>query len=99
MASARLVLSRAAEGDLDSIFDYTVETFGPDQAVRYTTAIRDSALLCAEFPGLGRTYATRSGRQLQRYNAGRHVLFFVAGQDEVLIVRILHSNMDFDRHL
>ncbi|MCP5292635.1 MAG: type II toxin-antitoxin system RelE/ParE family toxin [Burkholderiales bacterium] len=36
---------------------------------------------------------------LQRFRYGRHVIFFTNTNDEILIVRVLGEEMDFERHL
>jgi len=38
---AEFRLSPAAQGDLDRIFDYTVQQWGLEQAVRYTLALEN----------------------------------------------------------
>ena len=42
---SRLIFAPAAQADIDSIYDYTAERWGPDQAERYVMQIRD---LCLE---------------------------------------------------
>lgn len=42
-----LAFSPAAEADIDGIWDYSAETWGPDQADRYTDEIRDACLALA----------------------------------------------------
>ena len=37
-----LAFSPAAESDIDSIWDYSADNWGPDQADRYTDEIRDA---------------------------------------------------------
>lgn len=91
-------LSSMAEADIEGIADYTVDTWGEAQALRYVGEL----VLCferiAQNPGLGRTCdAVRRG--YRRIEQGKHVLFYhhVAGQ--VLIRRILHQSMLPIRHL
>jgi toxin ParE1/3/4 len=45
-------LSPAARGDLEDIFDYTVQQWGLDQALRYTQLIERAcaALACGDMP-------------------------------------------------
>lgn len=42
-----LAFSPAAEADIDGIWDYSAQTWGPDQADRYTDEIRDACLALA----------------------------------------------------
>ena len=51
MASYRL--TKTADRDLVAIAEYTIETFGPEQARRYRDALEACFLMLAENPGLG----------------------------------------------
>ena len=94
----KLVLTEAALDDLRSIRIYTLETWGPDQEERYLRQIwsRIEAIRADParfrlpedlFPGC--RIATE----------GRHVLLFRVHDDTLQIVRVLHSAIDFKRHL
>lgn len=93
----RLLLLPAAESDLDGIFDYTTDTWGPEQAVRYLTDIRDHirSLCSGEKPG--KPYP-RIARVRQSY-VGRHTVYFLTDADTLTIIRILHQSMDPSRHV
>jgi plasmid stabilization system protein ParE len=41
----------------------------------------------------------RPGQTFQRYNVGQHAIFYQQTGEGILVVRILHGMMDFDRHL
>lgn len=98
---------RAAQ-DVEDIFDWTLEQFGPLQLEPYTAVINDAleALnagphwmdVCRR-PELGDNVATlhvaRHGRK------GRHQLVFRLDEMACLIevLRILHDSMDLVRHL
>lgn len=54
--------------------------------------------------GLGRgTVVTRARHDLrpgiQMATSGRHSIFFEATGSRILVVRVLHDNMDYRRHL
>jgi toxin ParE1/3/4 len=34
-----------------------------------------------------------------KYSAGSHVLFFRRNESGIVVIRILHQSMDFERHL
>jgi toxin ParE1/3/4 len=36
---------------------------------------------------------------LQMATSGRHCVFFEADQSRILVVRVLHERMDYERHL
>jgi toxin ParE1/3/4 len=89
---ALLRFSRSAEADLLSIGDYTLRTWGEDQAFRYLDALEASCQMLAENPALGRACDNiRPG--LRRMEHGRHVLFYRQVAGGILISRILHQRM------
>ena len=93
---ALLRFSRSAEADLLSIGDYTLRTWGEDQAFRYLDALEASCQMLAENPALGRACDNiRPG--LRRMEHGRHVLFYRQVAGGILISRILHQRMLPDR--
>lgn len=95
---SRFVLSPRARADLDEIWSYTAQRWDVDQAERYLRRIAEAVDLVAENPGLGRNCDyIRQG--YQKFPVGSHVLFYRQVQDAIDIVRILHQQMDFDRHL
>lgn len=93
-----LTLSPAALGDLRSISDYTLQTWGEDQETRYLEGIwqkleeiracPEACKLRHDLPG-----GCRSAR------CGKHVVFFSINGNTVEVIRILHAAMDFHTHL
>jgi len=84
--------------DLQSIWDYTVDTWGKSQAEIYLS------LLDKTFKELART--PESGRKCdyilngyRKFPAGKHVIFYRVINEDIEIVRILHQSMDVKRHL
>jgi toxin ParE1/3/4 len=95
---SRFVLSPRARADLNGIWDYTARKWGADQAERYLRRIAEAVDLIAETPTIGRNCDhIREG--YRKYPVGSHVLFYRESDDSVDVVRILHQQMDFDRHL
>lgn len=98
MANYRL--SRLAAQDLDAITNYTLERYGIAQARRYSASLTQSFKTISYFPVIGTRYVTGGGRDFRKFTVGRHAIFFSTPEGaDVLIVRILHIAMDFDRHL
>ncbi len=94
----RVVFTPRARADLDDIWEYTARRWGIDQAERYLRRIAEAAELIAETPGRGRNCDyVREG--YRKYPVGLHVLFYREMSGSVDVVRILHQQMDFDRHL
>ena len=93
----RLEFTPRARRDIDWIWDYSVEKFGFDRAEAYLREIQLAARTVTEDPGRGLACDDiRPG--YRKFSVGSHVLFFRASANRVVIVRILHSRMNFDRH-
>ncbi|HEX4180597.1 MAG TPA: type II toxin-antitoxin system RelE/ParE family toxin [Caulobacteraceae bacterium] len=94
----RYRLSRVAQADLDSIWDYSATHWGDDQAERYVRDIQRAIEAVASNPCLGRACDEIRTGYFKRV-VGSHVLFYRLAGEQVEIIRILHQRMDFDRHL
>lgn len=92
-----LTFSPAAEADIDAIWDYSADNWGPDQADRYTDEIRDACRALANGHKQGRTVDIRPG-YLKCLN-GSHVIYFRDQGDHLEIIRVLHGQQDTERHL
>lgn len=92
-----LAFSLAAEADMDTIWDYSAEHWGPDQADRYIDEIRDACLALADERLQGRPVEVRDG--YLRRSTGSHVIYYRDHGDRLDIIRILHNRMDVGRHL
>ncbi len=91
-------LTPAAQGDLSSIWDYTRERWGDDQAETYVLEIRAAIERIAQDPRRGHACdEIREG--YRRYGIGSHLLFYRERPDGVDVIRILHQRMDPTRHL
>lgn len=92
-----LAFSPAAEADMDGIWDYSAENWGPDQADRYTDEIRDACNALASAHKRGRTVDVRPG--YLKLTTGWHMIYFRDNADRLEIMRILHNKQDVERHL
>ncbi len=94
----RIVVSDAARADLQNIADYTEREWGTTHKTKYLTAIRKRFILLRQRPEIG----AERGDIAAGYRSlivGRHVIFYRAEGEGVIIVRILHQRMDVKRHL
>jgi toxin ParE1/3/4 len=95
---SRAIFTPRARADLDNIWEYTAKRWGIDQAEQYLRRIAEAAELIAETPGRGRSCDhVREG--YRKYPVASHVLFDREISGGVDVIRILHQQMDFDRHL
>jgi toxin ParE1/3/4 len=92
------VLSPAARADLDSIWDYTAETWSIDQAESYVLGIRAGCEALASGQRRGRSAEDiRPG--YRKLAVGSHFLFYRMTDDGAVdVVRILHQRMDVPAH-
>ena len=91
-------LTSRAESDLAEIADYTIETFGIEQARRYRVALETCFQTIADNPKVGRS-ADQLAPELRRYKHQSHVVFYMPEGQGALIVRVLHESRDFEQHL
>ncbi|MBC8241288.1 MAG: type II toxin-antitoxin system RelE/ParE family toxin [Alphaproteobacteria bacterium] len=81
-------LSKAADEDFENIFDYGIDTFGLDQAVRYQNSMKQRFDTLAEQPDLYPAVDdVRKG--YRRSVFGSHSIYYRIEGQGILIVRIL----------
>jgi toxin ParE1/3/4 len=90
--------SRAARRDIADIFDYTLSTWGRDQANLYLDGLR------AVIEGLQHTRSSWKPMPTWKLTGHRvkfrhHYVFFVVTEDGLTIARVLHERRDTLRHL
>ncbi len=95
----QLLFSPAALNDLDSIYDYTFETWGLNQAEHYVRELYQTCDNLAAGKAKGRNVdIIRHGYFKCAY--GSHLIFYNFPNPETLeVVRILHQRMDIKTHL
>ncbi len=91
-------LTSSAESDLAEIADYTIETFGIEQARRYRDTLETCFQTIADNPKIGRS-ADQLAPELRRYKHQSHVVFYMPEGQGALIVHVLHESRDFEQHL
>ncbi|WP_417478236.1 type II toxin-antitoxin system RelE/ParE family toxin [Maricaulis sp.] len=86
-------LSRAAERDLDLIWDYTSQQWGISQADTYLRRIHAALARLPDFPGAGHAVdEIRQGYRVLPIEA--RCAFYRTMKDGIEVVRILHGRMD-----
>ncbi|PCI47376.1 MAG: plasmid stabilization protein ParE [Alphaproteobacteria bacterium] len=87
-----------AESDYFSIYAYTYENFGEQQAEKYTRGLLDSFTLITEHPHIGRSINDiRTGYFRHAYEG--HVIYYKLKQNEVLIIRVLANRQDHQKYI
>jgi len=87
-----------AQADLNGIWEYTVETWGFDQAESYLRALNKTFETISQKPDLGRVY-DEVYPGLRVCPSGKHLIFYFATDQEIDVVRVLHERMDVASHL
>lgn len=77
--------------DLAEIFDYTVDTWGEEQAESYIEELARCFQLLVDSPGLGRT-CDRIFPGIRRFEQGKHVVFYKRDRNGIIVARILHQS-------
>ena len=91
-------LTPAAEGDLESIWTYTVRQWGVEQADRYIDILSAAFAELADAPKSAPTCDhIRPG--YRRRSVEHHMVYFRVTNYGIAVVRILHERMDAPRHL
>ena len=96
--SKKLRLSGPAKKDLGRIGEYTGREWGAVQKRKYLGQIRDGLKAIRATPGLG-TPRDDIDKGLRAHPAGKHVVYYRDTKTELVIVRVLHENMDPGQHL
>jgi toxin ParE1/3/4 len=93
------LLTGAARKDMIDIGRFTTHKWGKRQRDKYLRQLDDAFKLLARQPEIGRDAADiRTG--YKRFSHNSHVIFYREGSDSrIVVIRVLHSSMDVDRHL
>ena len=94
----RLAVTPKAESDLTGIWIYTFEEWGVDLADCYLDQLESGMNQLINHPSLGTDYAhvLPGYRRLQ---VEHHAVFYQVREAEVLVVRVLHEDMDAPQRL
>ena len=87
-----------AEEDLIGIWCYAFEKWGVEQADDYLDQLNEGIAILAENPKIG-TNCDQLRRGYRRYHIKHHMVYYRINPSQIDIVRILHEDMDSERHL
>ena len=90
-------VSPRATVDLDEIYEYSILKFGLPQAKAHLNGLHGLFAFLEDRPALGRR-AANLAPDLRRWEYQSHVIFYVPEPQGILVVRVLHGRMDFQRH-
>lgn len=94
--SLSVSLRPLAVADLEDIWRHTAQSRNVDQADKYLDQIEQRLALLAENPSLGTDYS-HVGPGVQRYQVGRHGVFYRTDENQLVVIRVMHDRMDAPR--
>ena len=96
--SFKFQLQPKAEKDLEKIWHYSADKWDIIQANKYIDNLVNTFQLIAENPQISREY-TEFKPCVRIHPHRKHLVIYIIKEQQILIVRILHSSMDIDSHL
>lgn len=94
----KLRITPEAESDLTGIWLYTCVAWSPEQADKYLDQLEVGIKQLLSHPLLGADYShVRTG--YRRLKIKHHAVFYQTLEAEVLIVRVLHEEMDASKRI
>lgn len=94
----KLSVTPKAESDLIGIWMYTCEEWGVEQADKYLDQLEVGMKQLIDHPSLGADYA-HVFPGYRRLQVEHHAVFYQVLEPEVLVVRVLHEDMDAPERL
>ena len=91
-------LTNDAENDLREILEYTLNQWGVEQVLAYRNILESRLRTLAKFPTIGRNNINLPS-EIFYIVEGKHYLFYRIVNDEIEVLRILHSKMDIFQHI
>ncbi len=94
----RYRLSPGAQRDMADIWLYSAQNWGVDRADDYIRALTDAMVLLVEDPSLGVSCENVRPGYRKRLS-GSHAIFYRQERAAIVVIRVLHQNMDAARNL
>ncbi|MGB0429050.1 MAG: type II toxin-antitoxin system RelE/ParE family toxin [Bacteroidia bacterium] len=95
---AKYTFSQKAIKDLNSIWNYTVETWSEKQADKYYNIIVRQIDEISKNPQLGRSYYEVE-ENLLGLKVQKHIIFYQIKENTIEVIRVLHAQMDLKNRL
>jgi toxin ParE1/3/4 len=95
-SSRRWRFTPEADADFVLILRHSASAFGPDQMDAYAEQLYRAFDDLARFPSIG-CARDEIAPDLRSYPVGQHVAFYHGTDDELIIIRIIHSRQDIEQ--
>lgn len=100
MPKRMLQLSKWAEQDLAKIAEYTLQTWGEQQLIKYRALLEQGFATTVRDPhGPQSKDREELFQGCRSFHIGRHVMLYRVKDGTVQIARILHESMEMERHI
>lgn len=94
---AHIVRRPRARQDLVEIWLYIADESGEPRADRYLRRLNDVVSYLAQQPLMGRKRPEISEEGIRSFPAESHVIFYIALQDGIELVRVIHGSQDLEK--
>jgi toxin ParE1/3/4 len=94
---ARIVRRPRARQDLVEIWRYIADDSGEPRADRYLRRLNDVVSYLAQQPSMGRQRPEIPEEGIRSFPAESHVVFYIALDDGIELVRVIHGSQDLER--
>jgi len=94
----KLLLKPEAINDLESIYQFSFDTWGRVQAEKYQDELFDLMNNILENPEIGKLYYYKEGNY-RNLHVNRHLIFYRIDEKYCIVVRILHERMELRNKL
>jgi len=91
-------LQPEAEKDLEDIWNYTVEKWGVEQAIRYVDELDLAFQLLARTPLISRERVEFTP-PVRIHHHKKHLIVYLVRETNIIIVRVLHDSMEVETQL
>lgn len=97
----RLEFRPQVRTDIRDILKYTTKKWGHQQRTHYKALLNHCIARIAANPYLGQRLDDISPGYYRRHvgSRGSHYIYYRVFEDTILLVRVLHDKMEFQRHL
>jgi len=96
----QFTVSDEAQRDIENIFNYTIDEWGLNQAITYQTLLDEHLDIIRNDPFTSYSKKVTQYRIVARYlRAGKHHIYYSVHNNWIVILRILHGQMDAKLHL
>ena len=98
MSVKKYTYSKRAERDLIQIYKDTAKEWGVLQADEYNRKLQKTITLLADHPNAGqRCDEIKTG--CRRFQCEKHLFLYRKRKADIFVIRILHTRMDYQRHV